>query len=137
MLLVRQKNKSFPFTFSNYLLALHPDPGIAITDLCSDAWVWTSRKWCGDGEWRIQNDPPNDCAGIYETKWLAPWDNTPPDQDWDTFRVDPGWEYGFASTWDGTDIVDRRWQGEGEWVRVHDYETMIVYWQCSESGACY
>lgn len=108
----------------------------------SQASVWVARNWCGGDWWEklrrqlmFQNEPP--CGWDSQTKWLDANESTDPNEDWDGVRVDPGWEYGMWSTWDGSHVYDRRSSDTGVWVQVHGWEAMLVYWQCSSSGYCY
>lgn len=62
--------------------------------------------------------------------------HTPTNQDWDTFRVDPGWCYKVKfylpfESW--TTKYNRSGQGE-IWVKVEDWATAVI--QAQQYGSC-
>ncbi|RCG33182.1 hypothetical protein DQ384_01720 [Sphaerisporangium album] len=113
---------------------------------CSETWnrsqtsVRIGRNWCwGD------NTPKDDslmwnCTsdGVsQEFKWIFAGENSPANQDWDTFRVDGGWCYAvsmftFPGPSQGDRIYDRRGLS-GIWIKVANNQRAVVTHQSTSS----
>ncbi|MEV7684117.1 hypothetical protein AB0O64_37110 [Streptomyces sp. NPDC088341] len=85
--------------------------------------VYVARDWC---------DGVGACSGS-PTDWLAPGERTPDGQDWDTFRVDPGWCYRVNFNPGLTRTYDRRGSSTGLWVKVSNPEEAVVEFQSRSS----
>ncbi|HEX2685820.1 MAG TPA: hypothetical protein VHN14_04350 [Kofleriaceae bacterium] len=98
--------------------------GCSETHNKSQYGVFTARDWCSGGP----------CSGS-QTLWIYTGQQTPDNQDWDTFRVDAGWCYkGSIRTyiypfWHTTNYT---WDQSGKgnlWIQVHNNQTATVDWQ--------
>jgi hypothetical protein len=90
--------------------------------------------------WTCSSGTTGSTAGIGCTSgtstYLYAGQHTPTDQDWDTFRVDPGWCYKVKfylpfKSW----TVKYNRTGLGEiWVKVEDWATAVI--QAQQYGSC-
>jgi hypothetical protein len=93
----------------------------------TNQYVVVARNWCGNTTHLDREEPP--CGWGDEQKVLAPGEDTPSLQDWDTVRVDAGSITGWDlyTTPDGWTSYQENRQGKtSRWLKIQDHQTVRV-----------
>jgi hypothetical protein len=96
--------------------------------------IIAAHDWCGTDEIKHQDTPP--CGWSDPTMTVFPGNHTPSTEDWDSFRVDRGYEYivqVWSEIWGWSSVgsIDNRSAPTASWVRVHNDQTWYVRNQIS------
>jgi len=113
--------------------------GASCTGVCSETVnespysVYVAKNWCWSGTTGSTTTLDPYCSSSSQRKWITSGNQTPPGEDWDTFRVDAGWCYKVRFEeweWYGLHVwtvpYNRVGQSSPFWVKVENNATAYV-----------